>query len=315
MISTPYSTTFRYKPQIFWSYTPKRRNCTICRQNLPDRQALPGCRFHLRRVQWRDLGSLELVAAQLRVCYRCEMQILPVLDLLAGVVVRGVAGQRSHYRPIASRLCSDPAPQAVANSLRTEFGFSEFYVADLDAIQFGYPNFEVYRTLAADGFRLWIDAGVRDAALPVALLSAGAESIIVGLETCARPDTLAAVCQSAGASRVVFSLDLQDGRPLGDLTEWKTESLESIVEQAVTAGITRLIVLDLAQVGVRGGLSTLELCQRVKAAHPQLQLTTGGGVRDLGDLERLESQGIDRVLVATALHDGSLSAADLSRFR
>ena len=38
------------------------------------------------------------------------MQVLPVIDLLQGVVVRGVAGRRETYRPIESQICASPAP-------------------------------------------------------------------------------------------------------------------------------------------------------------------------------------------------------------
>ncbi|MFM8221178.1 MAG: nickel transporter, partial [Planctomycetaceae bacterium] len=45
------------------------------------------------------------------------MQVIPVLDLLGGVVVRGVAGQRDSYRPIVSQLVDGAEPLAVARAL------------------------------------------------------------------------------------------------------------------------------------------------------------------------------------------------------
>jgi hypothetical protein len=49
------------------------------------------------------------------------MRILPVLDLMNGVVVRGVGGRRSEYRPVASRLAvsADPADVAAASPTST----------------------------------------------------------------------------------------------------------------------------------------------------------------------------------------------------
>src|SRR4051794_18789050 len=90
------------------------------------------------------------------------MQILPVLDLLGGVVVRAVAGRRSEYRPLVSGLTPSTEPLAVATALRERFGWPDFYVADLDAIGGGEPAFGVFEQLHAAGFRLWLDAGVRD---------------------------------------------------------------------------------------------------------------------------------------------------------
>jgi phosphoribosylformimino-5-aminoimidazole carboxamide ribotide isomerase len=62
------------------------------------------------------------------------MPILPVLDVLDGAVVRGIGGRRAEYRRIASRWTASAEPVDVARALASPFGFTEFYVADLDAI-------------------------------------------------------------------------------------------------------------------------------------------------------------------------------------
>ena len=86
--------------------------------------------------------------------------ILPVLDLMHGQIVRGIAGRRDAYRPIVSRLTDSAEPLAVARAFRSHFGFTEFYLADLDAIQHGQPALAIHDQLQQDGFRLWIDAGL-----------------------------------------------------------------------------------------------------------------------------------------------------------
>lgn len=240
--------------------------------------------------------------------------ILPVLDLMQGQIVRGVAGQRDAYRPIESTLVCSSDPLAVAQAFRSHFGFTEFYLADLDAIQHGQPALGVYRALQNDGFRLWIDAGLRtsqDATL-TALLEADVASIIVGSESVAGPEELQRIVELAHADRVVFSLDLKAGQPLGRTDLWPPGDAWSIAEHAISAlGIRRLIVLDLACVGVGAGIGTEALCIRLKQTFPAIELIAGGGVRNSDDVFRLLVLGIDRVLVASALHDGRLTAYDL----
>src|ERR1043166_3958675 len=87
--------------------------------------------------------------------------IVPVIDLMGGVVVRGIAGRCDEYRPIVSQLIASSQPIAVARAFREHFGLSEVYVADLDAIGGGEPAFAIYAALHTDGFRLSVDAGVR----------------------------------------------------------------------------------------------------------------------------------------------------------
>ncbi|MGH7174523.1 MAG: HisA/HisF-related TIM barrel protein, partial [Gemmataceae bacterium] len=76
-------------------------------------------------------------------------------------------------------------------------------------------------------------------------------------------------------------------------------------------GVRRLLVLDLAQVGCDSGTGTRELCARLCAKHPHVPISAGGGVRHRGDLEDLRACGVQASLVASALHDGRLTRADL----
>jgi phosphoribosylformimino-5-aminoimidazole carboxamide ribotide isomerase len=73
-------------------------------------------------------------------------------------------------------------------------------------------------------------------------------------------------------------------------------------------------VLDLARVGAGDGLDT-HLIARVRNAAPGVSLLAGGGVRGLDDLMRLADAGCDGALVATALHNGRLGAADVAAAR
>ena len=241
------------------------------------------------------------------------MQILPVLDLLEGVVVRGVAGQRATYRPIVSQMVDSAAPLDVARAFRTQFGLSTLYVADLDAILYQRPNFDTYRQLAADQFDLWIDAGVQDLTMAAAVLGSGAGALIAGLESTADPLSLRQLIQHCGAERLIFSLDLKQGQLFTDSPGWLDMTPLQLATTAIQLGIERLIVLDLAQVGSSAGISTLKLCSEIRSQAPHVQLITGGGIRHLADLQQLAAAHIDGVLVASALHDRHISPTDLNQ--
>jgi HisA/HisF family protein len=244
------------------------------------------------------------------------MRIIPVLDVMHGEVVRGVGGRRQEYRPIVSRLSASSRPLDVANALAHHFGCREFYVADLDAIRGSEPNWPLYSALREQGFRLWVDAGIRRMARACQLADAGIESIVAGLETIAEPAELAEMAQAFGA-RLLFSLDLHEGEPLGNRDSWRAGRVnapvraEDIVAEAIRLGIRRLLVLDLARVGLNGGTGTRELCARLCARYPQLSVSAGGGVRNRADIDELRKCGVQAVLVASALHDGRLTRGDL----
>jgi phosphoribosylformimino-5-aminoimidazole carboxamide ribotide isomerase len=238
------------------------------------------------------------------------MRILPVLDVMGGAVVRGVGGRRHEYRPVVSRLVASSAPLAVARALYEHFGRAEFYVADLDALAGSEPDWETFGALRGGGFGLWADAGVREVTSACQLADRGVEGVVVGLETVTGPAELAEAVRRLG-ERVVFSLDLRAGRPLGDTNAWGGADAASVASRAVRLGVRRILVLDLARVGLGGGTGTIELCASLAARFPDVEVCAGGGIRGRGDLEALRECGVRTALVASALHDGRLDRADL----
>ncbi|MBL8851625.1 MAG: hypothetical protein JNG89_18220 [Planctomycetaceae bacterium] len=260
------------------------------------------------------------------------MRLIPVLDLKAGLVVRGVGGRRDEYRPVESVVARSADPVEVAISLRERFGFREFYIADLDAIVGGAPHADAVRALARRDFELHVDAGLRDMQTGRALLDLGATKVIAALETSPGPEHLTSLLGTLGADRVIFSLDLQSGSLLTSGNGWLNKASGApdtlaasqeqradhtpieIAQRAVACGVRSLILLDLAGVGESRGVPTLELCRNVRAIAPETEIITGGGVRNRTDLEALEKAGADGVLIASALHNGALSPGDCAHW-
>jgi phosphoribosylformimino-5-aminoimidazole carboxamide ribotide isomerase len=108
-------------------------------------------------------------------------------------------------------------------------------------------------------------------------------------------------------------LDLKAGSPLGDLSGWHGPSPWDIAQEAIEAGVQKLIVLDLAQVGLEAGVSTVPLCGRIKREFPHVSLITGGGIRHVEDLLELKATGIEGVLIASALHNGAIGPSELQQ--
>ena len=228
------------------------------------------------------------------------MRIVPVLDLKDGVVVHGVGGRRAEYRPIVSQLTPSCFPVSVADAFREHFGLSELYLADLDAIAGKPPALELFRELRRRGFTLWVDSGLHFTSEAIPLSESGVERVVAGLETLADPGEL--------NDQFVFSLDLKAGQPLG---RWGRDAWE-IANLVIERGVRRLLILDLARVGEGQGTGTEELCARLVKAFPDVEVSAGGGVRGVADLQRLQQCGVSAALVASALHDGRLTQADLA---
>ena len=67
------------------------------------------------------------------------MEVIPVIDLKGGAVVRARHGDRASYRPIETPLSPTSDPLDVVAGLLSVHAFRTLYIADLDAIE-GYGD-------------------------------------------------------------------------------------------------------------------------------------------------------------------------------
>lgn len=231
------------------------------------------------------------------------MQLIPVIDLMAGQVVRGVRGERSAYRPIRSSLCESSAPLDLAPRLLECAASDTLYIADLDALMGGALQFDILAALleGLPAVQLWVDGGFRDAESIDAFrtrLGAHADRVtpIVASESLADANT-ARRCLEAHHTHCILSLDRRQGSLLDAggchaHPEWWP---------------ARVIVMTLDRVGADAG-PDLDTLRSVQALRRDVQLIGAGGIRDEADLQRAAASGAGAWLVASALHDGRIGA-------
>ena len=241
------------------------------------------------------------------------MRIVGVIDLLGGRAVHARGGCRHGYRPVEAaadtRIDGDAA--VLARVYTEQLGVAAVYVADLDAIAGGAGQDLPMGSPALAGAPLWLDAGVFTVAQAERALDRGASRVVVGLETLTSFAVLEQITKTITPDRVVFSLDLREGRPLAGVDGIRELSRSIIAAKAADAGARSIIVLDLARVGSGRGLD-LPALEEIRRAVPDVELMAGGGVRGSDDLRALAAVGCEGALVATALH--LPGGADLVRF-
>jgi phosphoribosylformimino-5-aminoimidazole carboxamide ribotide isomerase len=248
---------------------------------------------------------------------RTRPRIIPVLDVMHGQVVRAAGGVREKYQPIACPFTSSRKPYDVASALLQLSGANELYVADLDAITGqGSVSRAVQTLLEACRVPTWLDAGIGRNLVVSDLPVLPHVRPVIGSETCGTPEVLLNALDEAGSRSVALSIDMKGGRLLGHSPAWREQGVFSdadVLEMAAVAvkqmGVGTLILIDLADVGAKAGPSGTEYwCRKIAARMPGVDLIAGGGVRNWDDVDRLGEAGATGVLVASALHDGTLKA-------
>jgi phosphoribosylformimino-5-aminoimidazole carboxamide ribotide isomerase len=224
------------------------------------------------------------------------MQVIPVIDLMHGLVVHAKLGERAAYRPIETPLSPTPDPVDVVAGLMRLASFRTLYVADLDAILERGDNFAVLDRLrrAFPDCELWIDNGAADAARVAATRAFGAP--VIGSES---QRDLALLASERDA---LLSLDYR-----GDAFQGPPEVL-----LRPELWPPRVIVMTLARIGGGAG-PDFERFSTIRHVAGSRDLYAAGGVRDPADLDALQAAGAAGALVASALHDGRIASADLTR--
>jgi phosphoribosylformimino-5-aminoimidazole carboxamide ribotide isomerase len=229
------------------------------------------------------------------------MEVIPVLDLKRGVVVHARMGRRDQYRPIETPLASTSSPLDVARGLLAIHPFETFYIADLDAIEHAGDNDAALTHLKTElpNLVFWVDNGVADLARANSWLDAGLGNLVLGSES-QRDGSL--VRRLSRDDRVILSLDYRGDAFLGpaamlsDAADWPG----------------KIIAMTLARVGSANG-PDLDRLSAIRARAPDKLIYAAGGVRDPSDLAALRRAGIAGALVASSLHNGKLTGAQLAR--
>jgi phosphoribosylformimino-5-aminoimidazole carboxamide ribotide isomerase len=229
------------------------------------------------------------------------IEVIPVIDLRGGVVVRARHGSRHSYAPIVTPLARTSAPLDVVAGFLTVHPFRTIYAADLDRIESrgSHDLCLDALTTAFPDVTFWADAGVRDGEEARYWLARHKRAhLVLGSESLSDHAVLE---EFVTDGRVVLSLDYRSDGFLGPKGLCDAPRLWP----------ARVIVMTLARVGGNAGPDMVRLA-KIKRRAPDAMLYAAGGLRGASDLMRLKQAGVRGVLVASARHDGRLAGADLA---
>ena len=225
--------------------------------------------------------------------------------------MHAVRGRRNEYKPLNSVLCESTYPVEVAEALKA-LEFSELYVADLDAITRGCPNFSLYKKLTdKTGFKLMLDAGVASIEAAKKLFDSGVAKVIIGTETLLSTSFVANAIESFGSEKIMVSLDLMGDRVLNKFEPDTLVNPMVLLRKFQEMGVFQIIMLDLEKVGSGEGVNKLFLKEIIRKIEARIYV--GGGVQNIKELLEMKNLGVSGALVATALHSGLISPEEMKQ--
>ena len=229
------------------------------------------------------------------------MNIIPVLDLKAGQVVHAKHGDRQNYLPIQSALSDSSEPLTIVRALQSLYPFKCLYIADLDAIQGNGTHAVEIKNIQKEfpDLEIWLDAGF-NASEAIQAWQDSKARIVLGSESLVSIDrykTMLNACKTAP----ILSLDFKSGQFLGP---------QALINEP-QLWPNEVIVMTLDQVGSQSGPDLAQL-NAIKNLSPTISIYAAGGIRSIDDLNTLKAQHFTGVLVASALHNGKISKAELA---
>lgn len=232
------------------------------------------------------------------------MQIIPVIDLMHGQVVHAKLGIRSQYQPIQSPLSDSSEPLAIVASLRKLYPFQTLYIADLDAISGNGHHATIVAQIAQTypELTIWLDAGIRQADEMHAYQSTQIKPVI-GSENIATLQDYLAICD-ADKNQHILSLDYTKTGPLGI----------NALHETAHYWPENVICMTLHAVGSSNGVDLTRLNTLIKRNATRTKpanIYAAGGVRNMSDIATIAQLGITGALIASALHQQTISQQDL----
>jgi len=237
------------------------------------------------------------------------MKVIPVIDVLNGIAVHGIRGERERYQTLKSTLCRSADPLDIALTFES-LGFNRLYLADLDAILGKSANFDVYRQIMTQTrLDLMVDAGTADITKAEEVLATEVSKIVIGSETLSSLDFLGQAVKAFGEDKIVVSIDQKEGKLLSISEAIASMDTVSVAQKLASLGVRQIILLDLDRVGTEHGINLALLRSVLEKTGAEVLI--GGGIRSLQELEELRKLGVSGALVATILHNGKLTVDEL----
>lgn len=226
------------------------------------------------------------------------MQIIPVIDLKGGQVVLARQGHRHSYQALSTALCPSSKIEHVIDAYLSIWPFTHIYIADLDALMGTGDNDAVINPLFAryPQLNFMIDCGSFTTRYHPAQITQ--YMTIIGTESINKT-TLINIRQQT--ERFILSLDFSTThKPIGDPLLYASNKLWP----------KDLIIMTLGRVGKNQGADLTKL-KHYCHTYPEHNFIAAGGIRHINDLMQLKTLGIKQALVASALHNKTLTTHDI----
>lgn len=238
-----------------------------------------------------------------------KLAVIPAIDIIDGKCVRLSQGNYSRCKiyPVS--------PLDVAKEFEAA-GMKRLHLVDLDGAKSkGVVNNKVLQDICTHtGLEVDFGGGIKSDEDIRKVFDAGAAFACIGSTAQTDAAQTKAWLDLYGRERIIVGADVWNMKIC--VNGWKKVTDTTIFQLLENYGgrIKYLMCTDIAKDGMLEGPS-LELYQKLRLEYPELDLIASGGVRDIGDLEKLRAVGVQSAIVGKAIYEGYVTPEELCRFQ
>ncbi|MEK2587761.1 1-(5-phosphoribosyl)-5-[(5-phosphoribosylamino)methylideneamino]imidazole-4-carboxamide isomerase [Lentilactobacillus buchneri] len=229
------------------------------------------------------------------------MQIIPAIDLKNQQSVRLYQGDFQQTTVISK----SPLQQAVAID---SVGLKNLHLVDLDGAKSGRPvnRALIEQICAQTDLKVEVGGGIRSLSQINTYLTSGVNRVILGSAALNNPKLVQQAIEQFGADQIVVGIDGKDGRvAVSGWLEQSSVEMGELMASMVAFGVNTFVVTDISRDGTMTGPNTAQLSS-LQAKFPQVTVVASGGIRNVSDLEDLQTAGIKAAIVGKAMATGDL---------
>ena len=200
-------------------------------------------------------------------------------------------------------------PLSMANHWDEE-GAQTIHVVDLDGAFQGSPiNAEIVKNIIySSSVDIQVGGGIRTLENIETYVKAGAYRIILGTVAQQEPDFVEEACKRF-PDKIIVGIDARDGLvAVKGWVEVSEQKATDLAQKLKGYGIAGFIFTDISRDGMLQGPNLESIKEFAESA--QLPVIASGGVsrlEDIKNLAKLESYGVEGVIVGKALYDKTLT--------
>ena len=231
------------------------------------------------------------------------MRIIPAVDIKEGRCVRLVQGKADKETVYSND------PLSMANHWDEE-GAQTIHVVDLDGAFQGSPiNSEIVKKIIySSSVDIQVGGGIRTLEAIEKYVKAGAYRVILGTIAQKEPEFVEEACRRF-PNKIIIGIDAQNGLvAVKGWVEVSEQKATDLAQKMKSFGIAGFIFTDISRDGMLQGPNLESIKEFAECA--QLPVIASGGVsrlEDIKNLAKLESYGVEGVIIGKALYDKTIS--------